>query len=425
MKRATLFFIFLLLCRTVPVWAGFNPFTQKQIVIGSINNSGDPQYDYLGRMLDNSLYEYALIIPFLTLTDGERAALLRIAHKDEYSAAYEEAGGRLGFRLLPVVVRGEPVEGTAFASVFIEGSYDVSGDETVFLSISAYSGLDGTEYAHHETKASLDAVVHRPEVYLIDFFREFLRYKTHTVRFIVEPEDALVFVDDELLSVGSKDGVLLTPGAHRIRITKNGFRSFNDLIQVREDRTTLRTVLQREKTEDPVLYSISPEGTRIYGGERYLGTSPAAVSVFQKDRTITFVKEGYINRTVNAKEVESKPEYETSLVSDEMKTKVIEQAIRHKKGSETLYYAGLGMTGVSVLFGIGKTSYQQQADLYRSSDTARHSEALQAADTLGYLTAASVAVTAGIFIFSFIEILKYFDLYYEGQYDLIKGEVRF
>jgi hypothetical protein len=425
MKRAKLFFILLLLCCSAPAWADFNPFTQKRIVIGSFKNSGDPQYDYLGQILENSLYEYALSIPFLTLTDKERASLLRIAGDAEYAEAYEKAGGRLGFRLLPVVVRGEPVAGTSFGSVFIGGSYDVSGDETVSLSITATNGLDGTGYAYHETAAPLYTIVHRPDIYLVDFFRKFLRYKTHPVSFIVEPEDALVFVDDTLLGIGSKEGVLLTPGAHRIRVIKNGFRSFTDLIDVREDRITFRAALQREETKDPVHYSVSPEGTRIYGGARYLGTSRDTIAFSKNDRTITFVKEGYINRTVTPEEMESKPEYEISLVSNESKTRIIEQALRHKKGSETLYYTGLGMTGLSVLFGIGKTSYQQQADLYRSSDAARHGEALQAADTLGYLTAASVAVTAGIFIFSFIEMLKYFDLYYDGQYDLIKGEVRF
>jgi len=425
MKPLKLYFILFLLFCTATARADFNPFTQKLIAIGPFTNSGDPQYDYLGPMLEDGLYEYALHIPFFTLTDGERAALMRIAGEAEYAVAYEEAGNRLGFRLLPVVVRSVSDAGRAIGSVFVEGSYRVSVDETVSLSISAYHGPDRKEYAYHETETSLYDVVQHPERHLIDFFRKFLRYKTHLVRFIVEPDDSLVFVDETLLSVGSNDSLLLTPGAHRIRVTKNGYTSYNDLLQVRGEEVTFRATLQREETGDPVLYKVTPAGTRIYNGERFIGTSPVAAALSKKERTVTFSKEGYINRTVIQGEREGATQYETSLVSGEMKTATIEQALRHKKGSETLYYAGLGMTGVSILFGIGKTSYQQQADLYRSSDASRHSEALQTADTLGYLTAASVAVTAGIFIFSFIEILKYFDLYHEGQYDLVKGEVRF
>ncbi|MBN2323170.1 MAG: PEGA domain-containing protein [Spirochaetes bacterium] len=424
MKKARLFII-LLLCCAAPAFADFNPFTQKRIVIGSFKNNGDPQYDYLGLILENSIYEYALFIPFLTLTDRERASLLGIAGDEKYAAAYEEAGGRLGFRLLPVVERGEADAAVAPGSVFIGGGYEVSQDEAVILSIEAIHGTDKSTYAHHEAASSLYDIVYRPETYLVDFFKKFLRYKTHLVRFIVEPEDSLLFIDGTLLGIGSKEGVLLTPGAHRVRVSKNGFKSFDHLVQVREDRITIHAALQREETKEPFFFPVSQDGARIYAGARYLGTSPDSVTVSESDRTVTFIKEGYINRTVTVKEIEEKPAYEIPLLSGEMKTSVIEQALRHKNGSETLYYTGLGMTGLSILFGIGKTAYQQQADLYKSSNEARHSESLQAADTLGYLTAASVTVTAGVFIFAFIEMLKYFDLYYEGQYDLIRGEVRF
>ena len=117
------------------------------------------------------------------------------------------------------------------------------------------------------------------------------------------------------------------------------------------------------------------------------------------------------------------------VLSEEDKEKILNKAELHRKSSETLYYTGIGMLGLSIIFGIEQTANLQKADLYRGVDSAKHIQALDATNTLSYLTAASSVITAGIFVFSFIEILKYFDLYnyHDSRTDgnILQKKVRF
>jgi len=94
------------------------------------------------------------------------------------------------------------------------------------------------------------------------------------------------------------------------------------------------------------------------------------------------------------------------------------------------------MLGASILLGVQKTLYDQKADLYGiREDNDRYRNSLSTADTLFYLTAASSAVTAGIFTFSFLRLLKYFTLYgshpeyqrynHGDSIKLLKKEVQF
>jgi hypothetical protein len=422
--RILLVFLFLLCCSST-VRGEVNPFQQRKIVIRGFENRGEAKYDYLGEALANSLYEYALSISFIALTDDERAELKRLSLLEEYAERFKEAGQTVGYRLSPVVVREDK---TNALDISIYGFYDVAPDERVTLTTSAYNGLTGEEYVRHQTEEELSALIRNPDPYLAEFFKRFLRYKTYTLLISTEPRDALVFIDDMLINVGKSHVVLVTPGSHRITVKKDGYRSFSDIIHVREDFSLKQIVLEKEKTRPPVEYAVTPAGTRIYTGERYAGASPTSVGLRALDRTVTFVKDGYSHRTVSVEEIEGKEKYESSLISFEMKEKLLNDAERHKKGSETLYYTGIGMVGVSILLGIEKTAFQQKADLYHGVDADRYTEALSSANTLTYLTAASAAVTVGLFIFSFIEMLKYFHLYDEpkpGGYDLFNGEVRF
>jgi hypothetical protein len=426
--KSPLLSLLILLCCSSTVWSDINPFQQRKIVIQGFENRGEKEYDYVGEAIANSVYDYALSIQFLTLTDVERAALKRLSVLEKYGEQFEEAGGKVGYRLEPAVVReAEPMAAFDDTAVYIYGFYEVVSEKKATLSIAAYSSLTGEESTRYQTEDELNGIIRNPESFLVGFFRQFLKYKTHTAVLSTEPGNALIFIDEKLIGVGEARGVLVTPGDHRITVIKDGFRSFSDIIHVREDDFSKKVVLKEEAMKGPIEYAVTPPGTRIYTGERYAGSSPASFELREQDRTVTFIKEGYARRTVPFEEIEDKSTYEASLITSEIKAKLLEDAERHKKGSQTLYYTGLGMVGVSILLGIEKTAYQQRADLYRD-DSGRYNEAFSTATTLGYLTAASAAVTAGIFIFSFIELLQYFHLYDElepGRYNILKGEVRF
>jgi hypothetical protein len=423
-NRLLLTLFFLLSCAST-VSGEFNPFQQRKIVIQQFENRSEEAYDYLGEAITNSIHDFLLSVPYIILTDEERAALKQLALLERYEDRFEEAGGTVLYRLSPIVIDGAELEVSSDTAVLIYGFYEVGPDEKTTLLISAYSGLTGREYVRYKTEEDLYTIIKSPESYLTHFFKLFLRYKTHTVLLTAEPRDALIFVDDGLVGVGETKGILLTPGTHRITVKKGGYRSFSDLIGVNEDGFSRHMVLEEEKLKSPVEYAVTPHGTRIYREEKYEGVSPLSFGLSDDDRTVTFVKEGYVRRTVPVEEIEGLERYKASLVTHEIKQKLLKKAELHRRGSEALYYTGIGMVGVSILLGIEKTAYQQKADLYSGVDADRYSEALGISNTLTYLTTASVAVTAGIFIFSFIEMLKYFDLYDGAEYNLLKGEVRF
>ena len=59
----------------------------------------------------------------------------------------------------------------------------------------------------------------------------------------------------------------------------------------------------------------------------------------------------------------------------------------------------------------GQVLYEQNADLYSGSDQQRYEDSLKKASTYGTLTAVSVVAAVGLFTFSFVEMVRYFNLY--------------
>jgi hypothetical protein len=406
----------------------FNPFEQRKIVVQQFENRGEPQYDYVKEGVEVSIYNYALSIPFVLLTDEEIGFFKKLSELDEYRDLFEEAGGTIRYRLESIVARGAPVASEFPISIY--GYYRVQSEEEVDLSITAYNSVTGNVFTEYETREDLFTILNKPEVYLVPFFKKFLRYKTYTVSITADPEDALLTVDDRFIGIGKSPKLLLPPGYHRITVKRDGYKSYSDLASIDRDAQTIQVVLKEEKKQSPVSYTSTPPGAKVYLGEQFQGETPLSVGIFPEDRTLTFVKKGYARKTLLTQEItEGTEQKQVKLITEEEKEKILNNAELHRKSSEILYYTGIGMLGLSVLLGIEATSSHQQADLYRGVDPARHAQALDTTNTLGYLTAASSAVTAGILVFSFIEILKYFDLY--NYNDLtndgnpFKKEVRF
>jgi hypothetical protein len=405
----------------------FNPFEQREIVIHEFENRGELEYDYVKESVESSIYNYALSIPYVSLTDEEIVFLRNLSVLDEYKDLFEEAGGTVRYKMEPFVTREEHAREEFFIS--IRGHYLVISEDEVTLCISAYNHLTKKVFTEYETSTDLFTILNKPHAWLVPFFKKFLRYKTYTVSISTQPPDSLIFVDDRLIGIGKSLESLLSPGYHRITVKREGYKSFSDLIHISKDDYTEHIKLKAEK-QKPVLYTSMPPGTRVYSGEKFEGETPLSFSLSTQDRTLTFVKEGYVQKTVFPQEaIEEDEKYQVELITEEEKENILNKAELHRKSSETLYYTGIGMLGLSIILGIEQTANHQKADLYRGVDSAKHVQALDATNTLGYLTAASSVVTAGIFVFSFIEMLKYFDLYnyHESSTDgnILQKEVRF
>ncbi|UCB45773.1 MAG: PEGA domain-containing protein [Spirochaetota bacterium] len=405
----------------------FNPFEQRKITILRFENQGEADYDYVKESVVNSIYNYAISIPYVSLTDEEIIFLQNLSDLDEYKDLFEEAGRTIRYRMEPFVTKKEPVTGDF--PISIHGHYLVESEDQVTLSISAYNLLTKKTYTEYETSTDLFTLMNKPQTWLVPFFKNFLRYKTHTVAISANPSDSLIFADDRLIGIGESSEALLSPGYHRITVRREGYRTFSDLIHISRDDYTKHVVL-KEEIQQTVFYTTTPSAVRVYSGEKFAGETPLSVSITTQDRTLTFVKEGYVSKTVYTKEaMEGKGKHQVELITEEDKEKILNQAELHRKSSETLYYTGIGMLGLSIILGIEQTANLQKADLYRGIDSVKHSQALDTTNTLSYLTAASSVVTAGIFVFSFIEMLKYFNLYNYNESstggNILQKEVRF
>ncbi len=412
----------------------FNIFQYRKVIVEEFENRGEERYDYLGDSISNLLYTYALSLPFLTLTDEERAFLKGLSQKPEYKDAFDEAKGIIQYRIEPYILKG--IYDKKDFPLYIYGHYNVHSEDKVILNIFVYNSITDKIYVKYKTETNLFTILNNPNEYSIPFFKKFLKYKTYSVSLSAEPNDSLIFIDNKLTGIGKVQDILLAPGYHRVRVAREGYKDYSDLVHIERDGFLSSILLKKEEVSRPILTTVTPSDAQVFANEKYIGNTPFLLSFSESDHTFTFVKEGYIPRTVTVEELSQKEEeLHLTLLSTEMKEKLFEKAEIHRKRSEILSYTGIGMLGLSVLLGIEGTANTQLADLYTGKDEDRYNQAVMAANIFNYLSTASSIITGGIFIFSFIELLRYFTLYnyhesldYGKEKDLIsllRGGLRF
>jgi len=415
-------FSFLFCCTNV---YGFTPSKERRIVIGEFENTGDSAYDYLGSVILETLASSASRIPFVTLTDEERKTLSRAI-----------GDTTINYRLEPAVSTGEidPAE----YPVVIYGHYHV--DETsketdedgtvrrIGLDIRVYDHLTGSRAPEYELITDLDLFIRDPVVQITDFLRGFVGYKTHTAVLTAEPQDALIFLDGALRGVGKVTDLILTPGEHRITVKRKGYSGYSDIIYV--DRDDFSAHVRLEPVPSRVVYRFmsNVDGASVYLDEAYVGETPLTVTAEAGHHTVSFIKEGYVAETFSLHRLEEKyvlltaglltPGGESSLFSD---------AETHRKRARVLSWFGIGTLGAAVLLGTASTLNTQRADLYEMNGDERASRARSRSVLYRTLTITSLTGAASIFTFSFLQTLKYFNLYNRstGEIPVARFEVAF
>jgi hypothetical protein len=407
-----------------------NPFLQRKIIIGSFSNKGADSYDYLRESLRDTLYSSFVSVPFITLNDEERSFLQVLAEDEAYREHFALAGSTIGYRLEPVVQKGEGVgEGHP---LFIRGDYEMgfteATGELLTLTIEVYNALTG-DYQLFSVEGTLVEYFEKPRMFFTPFFDLFLRYETYRASFTTEPPDALIFLDGKLVGTGSATSLLVIPGSHRIRVRRTGYEEFSDLFQITTDPFSRHLVLQRE--QDRITYRITTnvKDVQVYIDEQYIGTAPVRLAVGLDDRTLTLIKEGYRTESITLGDLPLEGgEVFIGLIYTGMQEELFQKAERHKKRAKILSWGGFGTLGGAILFGVLSTLNRQEADLLASSDPQGSDDADQRATLYSYLTVSSLLVAGGFFTFSFIDTLKYFNLYNRtplGEIPIVTKEVPF
>jgi hypothetical protein len=414
-KRLVLFFIFLFITQTLA--ADFNIFQQRKIVIGEFQNLGDPDYDYISESLGTRVYTYFILIPFITVDDDERAFLEDLSKTKEFNSAFIEAGDVVGYRLSPDIEQraftgiGQPYSERSWP-MYVYGSYKVLTEDDTRVSLYVYNSMTGRLMADYKTQTTLYSLLNEPHTYLIPFFKHFLKYTIYTATIETEPEDSLIFIDERLVGIGSAQNILIPRGQHRLTIKSDGYRDYTDFINVTDDGFYSWVELKETEAQRTLMVVTDPSEADVYLNDEFLGKTPLEINLSEGYQTMTFVKEGYDRLIVSTTNLS--PDEKTlnlKLVTSKLTQDRYLQAETHLKRAKILSYTGVGLLGVSIFLGTEKTLYDQKADLYRG--TSRYEDSRQKANLFTYLTIASSIITGGIFTFSFMEMIRYFNRYGE------------
>jgi hypothetical protein len=421
----------------------FNLFSQRKIIIGSLENTGEPQYGYLAESLQDQIFLLISDAPFIALTDQERDFLLTLSLREEYEETFAASGRTIRYRLEPIVTKGEVVDGDTPPGavrmeeypLYVYGSYEVhaieeNDDHILRLLIHVRNLMTDREDETIELEGGLSRFIDTPRNFLFPLLPEFLRYTIYRANFTAEPPEALIFVDDRLTGIGEARDILVTPGLHRVVVREDGYQEYRDLVQITEDGFARHVTLQREQHLIRYLVTSTPDGAQVYLDEKYKGETPLSIVVDPSVRTITLSKEGYRTESVAVRDLPpAGGGLQFGLIEAGVDEELRQKAERHKRGGKYLSWAGLGVLGTSILFGVMSTLKAQESDLYQASDPARSEDARSASNLYTTLLYSSLILAGGIFTFSFIETVQYFKTYnriaeYE-QIPLVSTEVAF
>jgi hypothetical protein len=398
-----------------PGWCNFNIFLHRRVIVGDIDNPEGPTYEWLADSIGTQIYSYFLQVPFLTLTDRERAFLLERADEDEYRDAFIEARESIGYRITPRVERGPYT--TKYWPIFIYGHFTVFSEEAIQLILYAHNGITDHYLAESSETLSMQQLLNEPQTWLVPFFRTLLKYKTHTLTVEAEPPDALIFIDGRSAGVGKAQDILLPAGRHVLAVRRDGYEDYRDMFTLTEDGHFIRAALQKVDISRGLYLETEPQGATIFVDENLMGQTPLFIPLSPESSMLTIAMEGFREESIAISDLwekvheEEEKKIHLSLLPKDLEKSVLDRAETLRKQAKILSYTGFGMLGVTIFLGVKKTLYDQKADLYRPINEDIYQQSARTARSLSALTYASSAVTGGAFIFSFIKLIKYFTLY--------------
>ncbi len=438
MKKALCVIVVSLFFNGIAQAQSFSPiniFEQRRIVIGGFENLGDPLYEYIEPAIRTTLYTMARSIPFITISEKERLFLDTLSKSDKFREAFDQAHGEIKNKMETAVTLEAPV-GDEFPLVLF-GNYTIaepgehSEAEVLSITVNERNMMTAEEKLLYEKKIELADFLESPELNLFPVFRNFLPYKTYMATLTAQPPDALITLDNRLLGTGAVSGIFVTPGNHRVTVTRNGYREFSDIVFFNTDPFSMHIDLKKITTGRKYTLYTLPSGADVYLDEAYLGKTPLTLDIDRDDQVITLIHEGYRTTAIDPSTIDKKTgTIDIVMEKPEKWDQIVHRAERSKKRGALLSYAGFGTIGLVILFGTLKTLNRQKADLYIDKDPDIYDNAVRLSRTYNALVVSSSILTLGIFTFSFIETLQYFKLYgrTESPTDsvpIVRGKVQF
>lgn len=165
-----------------------------------------------------------------------------------------------------------------FVNLFIYSVY--SGEKTTF-----WSGLGSTE-----------EILNARQDMLLALYNVILSDSVVTYNVECSISDALIYVDDQFVGLGSYNGITTIGTELNIEIEREGFLSFstNTIIDEAEKHIEVELIERDVRT---IRLDSDPKGAKVYYGASYLGVTPLLVPVTSNAQKLSLFLDGYLNQS--------------------------------------------------------------------------------------------------------------------------------
>jgi len=107
------------------------------------------------------------------------------------------------------------------------------------------------------------------------------------------PVDAVVTIDESLISKAPYGPVQLEPGDHTVRVESERYLPFNDLVSITGLDQIERLHVQLTPRWAEVELVSEPSGATVYSGDDEVGVTPATIQLLEGMHDLTVVKDGF------------------------------------------------------------------------------------------------------------------------------------
>lgn len=221
---------------------------------------------------------------------------------------------------------------------YITGNLEEEG-ENLFITISLYSKYaKDPEILYSGVGSNEDVLGFRDDI--VDIInRKIVAKPILNYEIIVEPSDALIYIDEEFKGIERYKGYTFEDRRVKIQVIKDGYESIVIEKVVTDENSFFKYELQ-EKKLDYINITSKPTGANVYYGSKFMGLTPLEIPILSNPQKLSLSLEGYMDESVTIKEDVK----DMHFIMDSNVIDVDKNFIKHKNN----FYLSLGVFSISL-----------------------------------------------------------------------------
>lgn len=259
---------------------------------------------------------YSLPDEVVVISEGQRKEIMDIVNKDVltisgidheiYSISVKKGHGYLRLSNEQALVGGWIEVGNAVIQKITEN-----------MLLAVPEGSYQVLLTNGNTSCVKDVIIERNKEVILDVGGlEILQDKTGKILFSVDPSDAIVSIDGEIVDISGE--IELEYGIHKVRLEAEGYRTLTKYIQVGSEYASISFTMEEGNQDEDDGSSVSsnnsyddivgavtgdrvyidaPSNVEVYVDGNYVGISPVSFTKVTGDHTITLSRSGYQSRS--------------------------------------------------------------------------------------------------------------------------------